>query len=595
MKNQTTKLWFALAVGLFGYIWLHQHRHAHDELLTGKLFPGLQALEVSEIHFTPASGKEFSLVHTNNLWRVQKPFVYPAQSAAISSWLSALEKLSATHLAEAELTSGKNSETNFGFATPQATIDLTAGATQWHFVVGNKTAPGDQVFVKIGGQNGAFVTEASWLAQLPTSVESWRDLMLIGAMENCDWIVITNGAKTIELRREANNNKLWRMVQPLATRADSSRIAIALQSLLAAQTTRFVTDDPKADLTTYGLEPATADLCFGRGSNVLASVHAGKVFADDTNQIYVRRDAFNSVALAAKAAFANWKGEVDGWRDAHLLDLHSAVSEIEVRGTDTNFTLIYNGENDWRVAGEKFSVDTESVVSFVKLLLSWRASEFVKDVTTQADLEKYGLAQTSRHVVFRGRVGDTNSTVAEILFGNLETNRVFVKRGDEGSVYALAIKDFNRLAVEGWQFRSRKVWSFSETNVASITLKQSSQTRVLLRNGTNSWSLAPGSQGVIDPLAIEETVHRLGELMAEGWVARNNASPETFGFNPNNLQLTVELKTAEKLTLNFGNSVPQTQTVFAEVTLDGEHWAFVFPPGLAPFVAAHLTIPASTP
>ena len=75
----------------------------------------------------------------------------------------------------------------------------------------------------------------------------------------CDAIVLTNGAKVIELRRDATNH-LWRMIRPLQARADSDRITDALQQLQAAQAAQFVTDDPKADLTTFGLQPADLDL-----------------------------------------------------------------------------------------------------------------------------------------------------------------------------------------------------------------------------------------------------------------------------------------------------------------------------------------------
>ena len=61
--------------------------------------------------------------------------------------------------------------------------------------------------------------------------------------------------------------------------------------------------------------------------------------------------------------------------------------------------------------------------------------------------------------------------------------------------------------------------------------------------GVNKWSLAAGSQGIINPPALEETTHRLGELTALGWVARNVTDPEkNFGLSPDNLEITVELK-----------------------------------------------------
>ena len=93
-----------------------------------------------------------------------------------------------------------------------------------------------------------------------------------------------------------------------------------------------------------------------------------------------------------------------------------------------------------------------------------------------------------------------------------------MKRGDEDFVYALAhANQLDGLRLSGDFFRALRIWSFSETNVAQVTLRQNGKTRQMLRTGTNEWSLAPGSQGIINPPAIEETIHRLGELTAAGW------------------------------------------------------------------------------
>ena len=218
----------------------------------------------------------------------------------------------------------------------------------------------------------------------------------------------------------------------------------------------------------------------------------------------------------------------------------------------------------------------------------------MKDVVTAPDLQSFGLAAPARQITLRSMAGDTNSVIAQLLFSTVQTNKVFVKRADEDFVYALAADDFNRLPASGWDFRERRLWHFSETNVTQITLRQNGQTRQLVRTGENKWSLAAG-QGMITPPAVEETVHRLGELAAAGWVGRNVTVPETFGLNTNNLSVTIELKSGEKFAVDFGAEIPQAQTALAAVTLDGERWAFVFPAPLYQLVTAYLTIPASTP
>jgi hypothetical protein len=121
-----------------------------------------------------------------------------------------------------------------------------------------------------------------------------------------------------------------------------------------------------------------------------------------------------------------------------------------------------------------------------------------------------------------------------------------------------------------------------------VTLQQNGNVRRLVRTGPEKWTLAAGN-GFINPPAVEETVHRLGDLTVAGWVGRNFTAPEKYGFNTNNLQVNIELKNGENKTIDFGGAV--SQTALAAVTLDGERWAFVFPPALYQLVAAYLTIP----
>ena len=52
-------------------------------------------------------------------------------------------------------------------------------------------------------------------------------------------------------------------------------------------------------------------------------------------------------------------------------------------------------------------------------------------------------------------------------------------------------------------------------------------------------------------------------------------------------------KSGEKCAVDFGAEV--SQTALAAVTLEGERWAFVFPPVIYQLVAAYLTIPANAP
>jgi len=271
-----------------------------------------------------------------------------------------------------------------------------------------------------------------------------------------------------------------------------------------------------------------------------------------------------------------------------LLELSAPVAEIGVRGK-SDFTLQRQGTNDWRVVGEKFPADAGSVQQFIQILANLRVAEFVKDVVTAPDWPAYGLATNAWQITLFSVAGNTNAVMAQLLFGATQTNEVYVRRADEDFVYAVPLEDFNQLPEAGWELRERRIWSFSEADVAQITIHQNGQTRQMIHNGPNQWSLAPGSQGIIVPAAIEETAHQFGELTAAVWLAHDAAECQKFGFKPENPSITLELRNGTKHTVDFG--IAGSQTAVAAVTLDGEQWAFVFPPALYQFVLSYLSIP----
>ena len=597
MKSKTTGIWFVLAAALFAGIWLTQKFLQPGAPVANNLLPGLHAGDLTGLQISPAGAREIEAVRSNHIWQLQKPIAYPAQAAAITTLAGALEKLApATRLTAAEMRAHKNADADFGFENPQFRLEVFAGEQSWHLLVGNKTAPGDQVFIRVVGLDGAFVTDAGWLQLLPRSADEWRDTALVDAAGAIDWIVVTNGAKALEFRRDPTN-RLWRIVRPYPARADGARIAAALQQLQSGRVTQFISDDSRADLSSYGLQPAELDVWLGHGTNFTTAIHAGKN-PPESAQVFARREGWNAVVTAAKDTFLPWRGAVNDFRDPHLLALAAPVAEIEVLG-ENHFTLQQQGENHWTVAGEKFSADAENVQNFLKLLRELRVADFVKDFATASDLQGFGLATPARQIILRGTAGDTNSVLTQLLFSTTDTNRVLVKRDDEGFVYALRTEDFARLPEAGWEFRDRRIWSFSETNVAQVTLRQNGKTRTMVRTGDNQWLPAPGSQGwqgiLNNPPAVEETIHRLGELTATGWVGHDVTAPEKYGLNPDNLAIAIELKTGEKLSVDFGTELPRGQTALAAVNFDGSRWVFVFPPVLYQFVVTYLTIPANAP
>jgi len=591
MNSKTTGIWFVIAAVLFGAIFIAQRRLHPAGAQAVPVLPHFRPMAVTDVQVTPAGAPLIRADRTNDNWVLDKPISFPAQPVAIEALLNALQKLAAVSRVNLP-DNAKNTGAEFGFNNPQFTLAIESADNRQEIIVGNQTAPGDQVFIRVTGVDGVFVTETRWLDLIPRSADQWRDTSLLSASQgDFDRVVLTNGTKVIELQRNPTN-RLWQMVRPLPARADNERIAEALQQLRLAHVTRFVTDDPAADPATFGLQPPSFDLWLGKSTNFATALHTGKNPTDDSTRVYARREGWNTIFTMEKESLAFWHGALNDFRDPRLFEFTAYPAEIEVRNQDTNgnFTLRRQGSNDWSVAGEKFTADAESLQAFIKSLADLRIAEFVKDVVTPADLPAYGLDAPQRQIILRATAGDTNSAIVQLNFGTNQDSKVFVRRSDEDFIYAIGVQNFNRLPEEGWQFRDRNIWNFNVADVTQVTLQQNGRTRQLIHNGLNKWSLAPGSQGIISSGSIEQAMEQLNKLVATGWVADNMPEPEKYGFKPENLQITIELKDGKKFAVDFGTPI-SNQSALASVMLDGQRWVFVFPPVAYQFVVSYLTVP----
>jgi hypothetical protein len=246
-----------------------------------------------------------------------------------------------------------------------------------------------------------------------------------------------------------------------------------------------------------------------------------------------------------------------------------------------------------------FPSDTAQIKKLIGSLVDLQIIDFVKDVVNAPDLPEYGLATPARSYILRGACSPSNSSMtnpvlAELNFG-FGTNKlatVYARRTDETSVYAVRTNDFALLAAASWQLRQRRVWQFSETNVIGVTIQQNSKTRKLLRRGPHEWSLAPGSQGIIDDLAVDATVQGLAQTSANAWVARGDYNRAAYGFGQAPYQVTLELQNGETAMIEFGGEAPTTD-VYACVKFEGQPWLLEFPWILFRDVSAYLSIPAN--
>ena len=407
-------------------------------------------------------------------------------------------------------------------------------------------------------------------------------------------MVVTNAGKTFDLQQD-RQTALWRVVTPdFPARADNTTVEELLQSFQPLRLQQFVTDDPKADLESFGLQTAPLSLAFAQGTNSLTTLQFGNVASNSTSQSYARRLGNNAIVTVAKDLAEVWRAATpNAFRDAHLVALTEArpVAAVDVRAED-NFSLVRVGDA-WRVLPQNFQADLGLVKDLLVTLSGMKVSQFVKDVVPTVDLPTYGLAAPSRRYVLKSAPTDassdpTNAILAELQFGTNQEHKVFGRRTDESSVYEIQPSDFQKLGSASYEFHERRIWDLNETNVISVTIRQDGKERKILRKAQYEWVLAAGSQGIIEPLSTEETVRGLCHLAASAWVARGETNRAAFGCT-NAHSISIELKNGDRFTMEFGRESPSSFP-YGGVVLDGEFWVFEYPLLLCRDVLSYLKV-----
>ena len=584
-----------MAVALFVFIVFQQRFLRKPGSGPNRILPKLKAATVTSVQIRPADQLEIRADRTNGTWQLTEPLVYPAQGLSIEKLLAELEGLiPASHIKARELQDRPRTDEEYGFASPQASISIEQPRYTARLRVGAKTTPGDQVFLQVVGVEGVYVVNADLLNYLPRTADDWRDTTLINLNGLAfDRLAVTNGTKMFELRRDAAN-KPWRMVYPLQARANTTKTEESLQMLQSVRVGRFVTPDPKADAEAFGLQPPELEVALGQGTNTVARLQFGKSPTNDARLVYARRLGMNGIVAVPKDLLTPWYARVNDFRDPFLLTGTGAVAAIDVRGPDS-FSLQQQTNDMWRIVPQDLPADAGLVKDLLTALSGLQIAEFTKDVAIAADLPERGLASPVQQYVLRGATtntpaGPTNPIIVEVDFGTNQGDKVFARRADEGCIYAVKFADFQRLPGASWEMRERRIWDFSTNDVARLTVQQQDRVRQMVRNGPQDWSLAPGSQGVINVLAVEEAVRGLCQLTAVAWLARGDQSRTRYGFTDKDQRVTLELKNGDKATVEF-SALASPNSPYAAVTMDGQLWLFQFPTWLNDYVQRYLSVP----
>src|SRR2546425_3157211 len=443
MHSKSTFWLMVVTLGLGTYIFLFE-RHT---LNTGeraqqaaKLFPDFDPAKVASVEILRSNNVKFIRAErADGQWRLVQPS-YPAQCTAIDNWLSLFGSLNRLHcLSAQDLLAQRGGLTAFGLDSPQATVMIQLGTRKIHVLLGAKTPVGEKLYLQEVGADGAFVTDSALLDRLPQSATDWRDPTFLDfSTLKFDRLNVRAGQRDFEVERGPGGAP-WRLSKPRSARADNALLQRLFQELQTARVSQFVSDAPGNDLESYGLQTPEVTLTFSQATNSVLTLDFGKSPANQPALVFARRSNYPAIVVSLpKRLLTLLRAPYTDFLDKHLIEFPvAAVERIEARASEA-FVLQKEIDGPWRII-EPYSApaDPALVRGFLDRLNALSVVEVAKEVVTDSDLPNYGLAPAARQYTLKsaGTSGDTNQLLAQIEFGTNQTDKVYVRRIDENSVY----------------------------------------------------------------------------------------------------------------------------------------------------------------
>ncbi|MHB9007095.1 MAG: DUF4340 domain-containing protein, partial [Limisphaerales bacterium] len=504
--NFTTTRWLvSIALVLAAFILLVERRGggARDKLADASLIlPGLDGRDVTGLEIRRGTNYLVRLRAANGRWIFVAPFIAPAVSGGVERLITGLAGLqSRCTLSAQEVLAASNGPAAFGFDRPAVTVSVERADRTDQLRLGSATLLGRQLYAQLVGREGLFTIDSDFMALLPAGANDWRNSSLLQLAETrIDRIEVRPSTNGFELVRHPTN-RLWSLTRPLATLANNARIEALLAQLDLTSVSRFVTDDPHADLEPYGLQSPERELTLSRGGVDVATLQVGRSPAANPDQVYLRILPASNVVEVARTAVAPWLARFSDFCDRRLMIFRpEAVDRIEAFA-DEAFAVQRVGPEDWRiVAPYEAPADRLLVLETLAELASLQFIDFERMVA--GDFAPYGLDPPRRQYTLLTTLtnppaGPTNQVVARVSLGKPGGNRIFARRMQDPSV--VTFLDADRLPRAAFALRDQRLWNFSTNQILSLTVSQLGDSRRLVRTGPIQWANAPGSVGEVNP------------------------------------------------------------------------------------------------
>ena len=428
----------AAGAGLYAYYGVHvkQEKEKTEKEKKEKLFPDLDKAKLAQVTVT-AKGETTVLAHSKDpeAWNLVSPVNTLADKSTIESLVERLGSMKSKSVVEEKAAD----LAKYGLEKPA--IKVVAKSEDGKELVlrcGEENSFDNSVYVALGDSSDVLSAEGGFKPAVEKTTFDLRDKRLAPVEETeLATLEVTAESGKYQLSRQDGQ---WKVLAPIADRADDQVVGKIVGALRNLRVTRFVTDTATAeDVTRHGLHKPKLEAVITLTSGVRMSLTYAQLDQDGKKTTYARRREATFIAEVPESILKDLDVPAVELRDKSLLtfdkDKVMKASFVLADGALTLERKKPEGDagksEEWAITGPAAGEAKKWKMNSVLWgLSSLKATGIAED--NAADLARYGLDKPTKSVTLFDGEGKELGTVA---FGKEEADKVFARNTAEARVF----------------------------------------------------------------------------------------------------------------------------------------------------------------
>lgn len=384
---RSTLVLVVVLVGLVAYIYfIDSKKPAAGTDTKQKVFTNVTADSIDELQFKSEDGQVSKVDKMGDQWKLVEPVQADADSTEIASVTGALASLDINRVVDENATNLKE----YGLDPPRVDVGFRVKGQKdlRHLLVGQKTATGNDMYARLPDQKRVFLIASFNDTTFNKNTFALRDKKILKIdRDKVDGIELADGSSMFQFARTGMD---WKIVKPIAARADYGQLQGIIERLATAQMQSLVSDSD-TDLKKYGLDKPSSSITLTEAGKpttlTLGKTENAVVYAKDST-----RPMIFTVAPTIKSDVIKDLGD---YRRKDIFDSRSfTANRVELhRGAETvTFEKkTQNGKDTWQKTDGK-AADTMKVEDLLSKLTALRAQSF--DPAANSALKTPALSAT---------------------------------------------------------------------------------------------------------------------------------------------------------------------------------------------------------